>query len=115
MSNSSKSRNASTVTTIDEALALKLIPQRAADAHKWSVGGVLIVGGTPSYIGAPALAALGAGRSGAGIVSIASPRSAMGAIASIVPEASYMPLPEGDLGMSGGRAAEKVREQLGKF
>ena len=112
----SRSKSASVSTlSIDERLAKKLVPVRAPGSHKWSVGGVLIVGGSPGYLGAPALAALAAGRSGAGVVSIASPRSAMGAMAAIVPEASFLSLPEGDLGPGGERAADKVRERLDRF
>jgi NAD(P)H-hydrate epimerase len=112
---SAKSKTATTPVTIDDALVRTLVPTRGEHSHKWGVGGVLIIGGSPGFIGAPALAAMGAGRSGAGIVSIASPRSAMGAIASIVPEASFMALPESDLGIGGDRAAERVRERLEKF
>jgi NAD(P)H-hydrate epimerase len=96
-------------------LVRDLVPTRGAHAHKWGVGGVLIVGGSPGYIGAPALAARAAGRSGAGIVTIASPRSTIGAIASIVPEATFIPLPEGDLGPGGERAADKIRESLDRY
>jgi len=81
---------------IDRATALRLLPRRDEHAHKWGVGGLLIVGGAPGYIGAPALAARAAGRSGAGIVTMAVPRSSVGATASLVPEAVFLPLPETD-------------------
>lgn len=97
--------------TIDTALAASLLPVRELNAHKWSVGGVIVVGGSPGYIGAPALAALSAGRSGAGIVAVAAPRGAVAAIASIVPEASFLTLPEGDVSR---QTAEKFRERFDK-
>ncbi|RIH86962.1 NAD(P)H-hydrate dehydratase [Calidithermus roseus] len=50
-----------------------LLPRRSGDAHKGSVGRVLIAGGYANYTGAPALAALGAHRAGAGLVSVAYP------------------------------------------
>lgn len=81
---------------IDRATALRLLPRRDGHAHKWGVGGLLIVGGAPGYIGAPALAARAAGRSGAGIVTMAIPRSSVGATATLVPEAVFLPLPETD-------------------
>ena len=115
MSSSAKSKTAPAAATIDDSFAWKLLPTRDAHAHKWGVGGLLIIGGSPGYLGAPALAAMSAGRSGAGIVSIASPRSAMGAIASIVPEASFMALPDSDLGLGGDRVASRIRERLEKF
>lgn len=112
----SRSKNQSTSgVQIDANLAKSLLPVRGDDAHKWSVGGVLVVGGSPSFIGAPALSGLAAGRSGAGVVGIASPRSAVVAIASIVPEAVFIPLPEGDLGPGGERAADKIREPLERY
>lgn len=50
-----------------------LLPRRSGNAHKGSVGRVLVVGGYRSYTGAPALAALGAYRAGAGLVTVAYP------------------------------------------
>lgn len=47
-------------------------PNRPDDAHKGTFGTVIIVGGSPIMIGAPALAASGALRGGAGLVKIAS-------------------------------------------
>ena len=46
---------------IERADALRLLPVRDERSHKWSVGGVVIVGGAPGYIRAPALAAMAAG------------------------------------------------------
>lgn len=84
------------VEIFDRASALRLLPPRDEHAHKWGVGGLLIVGGAPGYIGAPALAAQAAGRSGAGIVNLAIPRSSVGPTATLVPEAVFLPLPETD-------------------
>jgi hydroxyethylthiazole kinase-like uncharacterized protein yjeF len=50
-----------------------LLPIRPGNAHKGAVGRVLVVGGHRSYTGAPSLAALGAYRSGAGLVTVAYP------------------------------------------
>lgn len=46
-----------------------VVPRRASDAHKGDLGRVLIIGGSRSMPGAGMLAALGALRAGAGIVS----------------------------------------------
>lgn len=51
----------------------QLLPARPGDAHKGSVGRVLVVGGQGSYTGAPSLAALGAYRAGAGLVTVSYP------------------------------------------
>ena len=56
--------------------ARELLPKRSSNAHKGSVGRVLIAGGYKTYTGAPALAALGAYRAGAGLVTVAYPEKA---------------------------------------
>ena len=110
---STKSKaKAAVVATIDDAHALSLYPTRPEGAHKWSAGGVIVVGGSPGYVGAPALAALGAARSGAGVVAIACPRSAISAVATIIPEAVFLPMPEGDLGAGGRKAVERIQDRL---
>jgi NAD(P)H-hydrate repair Nnr-like enzyme with NAD(P)H-hydrate dehydratase domain len=96
----------------DEEFALDVLPRREFGAHKWSVGGLIIVAGGPGYIGAAALSAMAAGRTGAGIVHVAIPRGAMGAVASLVPEAAFIPLTEGDLDSSARRAREAISEKL---
>ncbi len=49
------------------------LPTPARTAHKWSRGGVLVVGGSPGITGAPLLAATAALNSGAGAAAIACP------------------------------------------
>lgn len=58
--------------------------KRPAISHKGDAGRVLILGGGP-YSGAPALAALGALRAGADIVTVAAPKSVSQIIASFSP------------------------------
>ncbi|MDT9165946.1 NAD(P)H-hydrate dehydratase, partial [Escherichia coli] len=50
------------------------MPDRPANGHKGTFGKVLVIGGSANYIGAPALAARAACRSGAGLVTIAAPQ-----------------------------------------
>lgn len=69
----------------------ELVPARAADSHKGDFGRVLIVAGSLGKTGAAHLAALGALRSGAGLVTIATPRSCVPILASM--GAEYMTLP----------------------
>ncbi|MFC5848251.1 NAD(P)H-hydrate dehydratase [Deinococcus petrolearius] len=53
-----------------DAEVAALLPVRAADAHKGTAGRVWIVGGHPGTVGAPALAGVGALRTGAGLVTV---------------------------------------------
>ena len=64
----------------------EIVPARAADSHKGDFGRVLIVAGSVGRTGAAHLAALGAMRSGAGLVTIATPRSCVPVVASMAPE-----------------------------
>jgi NAD(P)H-hydrate epimerase len=59
----------------DEEEAREALPVREPDAHKGAAGHVLIVAGSPGLTGAATLAALGAARVGAGLVTVAVPRS----------------------------------------
>jgi ADP-dependent NAD(P)H-hydrate dehydratase / NAD(P)H-hydrate epimerase len=54
----------------------KTITARATDAHKGTSGRIFILGGLEQYPGAPALAARGAFRAGAGLVTIVAPTAA---------------------------------------
>jgi ADP-dependent NAD(P)H-hydrate dehydratase / NAD(P)H-hydrate epimerase len=65
--------NFSFFTEID---AYKLIKRLPANCHKKSLGTVLVIGGSKLYPGAPFLAGTAALKSGAGLVTIAIPKSA---------------------------------------
>ncbi|MBI3961828.1 MAG: NAD(P)H-hydrate dehydratase, partial [Deinococcus sp.] len=58
---------------VDAALARSWLPHRTGNAHKNAVGRVLVAAGSAQYPGAAALVCLGALRSGAGYVRLASP------------------------------------------
>jgi NAD(P)H-hydrate epimerase len=60
--------------------------QRRPDAHKGDFGHVLVIGGSVGKSGAPAMAGLAALRTGAGLVTVASPRSVQGLVAASAPE-----------------------------
>jgi NAD(P)H-hydrate epimerase len=72
----------------------ELVPVRAADSNKGDFGRVLVVAGSAGRTGAAHLAALGALRSGAGLVTIATPRSCLAVIAAMMPEYMTEPLDE---------------------
>jgi NAD(P)H-hydrate epimerase len=99
---------------ISEPWAASVLPRREAGAHKWGVGGVVVVAGSPPFAGAAALCCAGAGRSGAGIVSAALPRSIAPVVVGLVPEVTLIILPEGDSNSVANRAAEAIGERLGR-
>jgi NAD(P)H-hydrate repair Nnr-like enzyme with NAD(P)H-hydrate dehydratase domain len=93
--------------------ARNALPTRTLGAHKWSVGSVMIVAGSPGYVGAPSLASMAAARSGAGIVHLVCNRSLTGSIAILAPETVFIPLPDGDAGLS-RRLFESIGERAAR-
>lgn len=98
-------------TTISDQLLRELAPVRERGAHKGGVGGVMILAGAPHYPGAAWLAARSAGRSGAGIVYLAAPRSVISIMASAMPEVAFVPLPESESISGARRAIERIDEK----
>jgi len=88
----------------------ELVPSRAADSHKGDFGRVLIVAGSTGKTGAAHLAAIGALRSGAGLVTIATPRSCVSTIAMMAPEYMTEPLEETAAGTIDYSAIDRVLE-----
>ncbi len=82
------------VEWLDERLAASLLPARPGDSHKGTYGRALLVAGSPHYPGAALLATDAATRSGAGLVELATERSAYGLVVGAVPEAIFTALTE---------------------
>lgn len=86
-----------------------LVEPRKAQAHKGNFGHVLVVAGSVGKTGAAALAAKAALRAGAGLVTVATPASALPVIASLGMEYMTEPLPETAAGSVSLRALESGR------
>jgi len=81
---------------------IALLPKRASDAHKGDAGRLVIIGGCVgdvTMVGAPALAASAAFRSGAGLVQMVVPRELQTAVAGLAPCATTRALPPGGEGL----------------
>jgi NAD(P)H-hydrate epimerase len=69
------------------------IPRRP-DSHKGDFGHVLVIGGSVGKSGAAAMAGMAALRAGAGLVTVAAPKSVQPLVAAYAPELMTEPLPE---------------------
>jgi ADP-dependent NAD(P)H-hydrate dehydratase / NAD(P)H-hydrate epimerase len=83
--------------------APRLAP-RARDANKGSYGHVLVIGGSLGKAGAAAMAGFAALRAGAGLSTVATPRSVLATVASFHPELMTEPLAETEQGTISLRA-----------
>ena len=75
-----------------------LIPRRPRHAHKYSAGMVLAICGSPGMTGAAVMASQAAARMGAGYVTCATHASVQPLVASILPDATTLALPEESAG-----------------
>jgi len=91
-----------------------LLPPRDPGAHKGAFGRIAIVAGSRGRIGASVLAARGALRAGAGLVTVFCPLSFEAVVVSALPEAMTQGLPERD-GALAAPAAEVLLERLDEF
>src|SRR6478609_1109466 len=88
----------------------ELVPSRPADSHKGDFGRVLVIAGSLGRTGAAHLAATGALRSGAGLVTVATPRSCLPIVAAMGPEYMTEGLEETATGTIDFAALERVLE-----
>ena len=71
-----------------ETIALPTLSARRSDSHKGDFGKVLVIAGSETMIGAPALVALAALRTGSGLVRIATPKDILPHVLTICPGAT---------------------------
>ena len=89
---------------------LELLPNRRLDAHKGDFGKILLLSGSVGYTGAPVLSALGALRTGAGLVFLGVPESIYQIVAMKLIEPIVFPLPQQD-GMLSLEALPRILEK----
>lgn len=92
---------------IDHDLARALLPARPLNSNKGTFGKVMILAGSPTFIGAAALAGRGALRTGAGLVTIATTSERAAIYAATLPEVTYHLLPS-----EGADPAERAQALL---
>ncbi|MBE6986207.1 MAG: NAD(P)H-hydrate dehydratase [Ruminococcaceae bacterium] len=97
------------IQKLSHASVLELLPDRHPEAHKGDFGKILLLCGSEGFTGAAALAAMGALRSGAGLVYLGVPRSIYAIEAVKLTEAIVFPLPEEDGKLSAAALAPILR------
>jgi NAD(P)H-hydrate epimerase len=88
------------------------LPARHTDTHKRASGVLVVVGGSRAMTGAPKLIARAATRIGTGLVTVATPVSAIGAIQADLSEPTFLPLDETSSGTTSEHALPTVLERL---
>lgn len=83
-------------------------PPRPHDANKGQFGHVMVIAGSLGKAGAAGLAAMAALRAGAGLVTVACPKSIQSVVASFAPELMTEGLPETPHGTLSGAAGEVI-------
>lgn len=96
-------------------MTLPHLPERNADSHKGSYGRALVIAGSRGMTGAATMTGLAALRSGAGLVTIATPRSCVQTIAAFHPTYMAVGLPEDDDGRLGAEALEPLQDLCGRM
>lgn len=100
---------------LDAAQVRAWLPARPTNSHKGAFGKVMLAVGSEAYPGASFLASVAAGRTGAGLVTVATIRSVWALVAAKAPEPTYLllqdaPGPHG--GVMAAPAAETLRAAL---
>ncbi len=87
-----------------------LIGPRPAESNKGSYGHVLLIGGSLGKAGSVAMAGMAVLRTGAGLSTVATPKSVLETVAGFHPELMTEPLPETDAGAISRSALDRIEE-----
>ena len=99
---------------LDHKAVLDILPNRNMTAHKGNFGRILLLCGSRGYTGAAYLAAMGALRTGAGLVYLGVPESIYAIEAVKLNEPIVLPLPDED-GQLAAAAVDEIRTLLLKM
>ena len=99
---------------LDHGQVLKILPDRDPEGHKGTYGKILLLCGSRGYTGAAYLAAMGALRSGAGLVFLGVPESIYSIEAVKLAEPVVFPLPD-ENGKLSSEAGAEILERLAKL
>ncbi len=91
---------------------LDLLQEKGQDIHKGDRGHLLILAGSTGKTGAASLAALGALRGGAGLVTLGTPQSLNAVLEEKLTEAMTVPLPDTTEGFLSLQAEEQIGELM---
>lgn len=91
------------------------LPRRAPSSHKGTFGRLLNIAGSLRYCGAAVMSTRAALRTGAGLTTLAAPRSVISAVAGSLVESTFLPLPETADGFVGDNALDVIAEVLPKM
>ncbi len=87
-----------------------LLDPRPAESNKGNYGHVLVVGGSVGKAGAAAMAGMSALRAGAGLATVATPKSVLSTVAGFHPEVMTEPLTETTAGTISSEANERLAQ-----
>lgn len=109
-------RESARIDLAEAADIAELLPPRPSNSNKGDFGRLAVIAGSRGKAGAAVLAARGAIRAGAGLVTIFCPESMETVIVSALPEAMTRPMPDRD-GAFSAAAAERLSRELreGRF
>ncbi len=97
-----------------ENMVFSSIRRRPRFSNKGTFGKLLCITGSANFPGAAILSALGALKSGAGIVTVATTEKVVSMIAPRIPEATFLPLPENEDGTISAAAKEELLPMIEK-